>query len=128
MNTMVTRKKTKQIKKPKVQSRLVKIPDGDLEKFLSPTQKQVLKCYLANYTYQEIAEQIGVGHRKRAMMMDALMDLGRALALYRILECEIVPDGRETKDDSFMRGWMSCKKFIWRLIKDEESRWKTLKG
>jgi hypothetical protein len=105
----------------------VEIPE-DLSKFLSPSQCKVLKCYLANYTYQEIAIQIGVGHRKKAKMLDALIDLGRALALYRILECEIVPDTNGVKDESFMRGWMACKKFIWRLIKDEESRWKTLKG
>jgi len=109
----------------RLQYQAAKLPE-DLVQFLTPLQLKVLKCYLANYTYQEIAIELGIGHRKKAKTLDILLEIGRALGLYHVLECELVLP-KEQKSEDFIKGWVSCRKLIWRLIKNEESRWKTLK-
>jgi len=103
----------------------------DLIKFLNPQQLNLLSGYLSNCTFQELSNRLGLNVRQRAATIDALIDLGRVLVLYRILECEIIPTGASktsAMNPQYLQGFIDCKKTIRRLIHYEARRWKTIKA
>jgi hypothetical protein len=93
----------------------------DVAKFLTEKQILLLKCYMANYNFLEMSKAIGKTYRKRDELIDALIDLGKALAVYNLLECDISPNifGSE-KSKEYLKGFNDCKNQIWRLIKDDK--------
>lgn len=125
MERQKSKNRIKPIRKSKCD---VNLPDS-LDSFLNKEQSELLKCYIANYTYQEliISRDKIKGSCRRSEVMDLLIDLGRALALYRVLECEIVPE-HTYKSKLYLKGFTDCKNQIWRSIQDEKRRWKTLKA
>lgn len=104
------------------------IPE-ELKRFLTDEQLAILRCYLLNYNYTEMCAKVGVGRRKRADILDYLVDLGRGLALFRVLEMEITPTiPKNVGAKSFMRGWMACKRAIRKEVQNEKPRRKTVKA
>ena len=94
----------------------------ELDKYLSKKQRILLKCILANYTIQDIAVYTKFS---RSIIMNELVDLGRVLATYQLVECQIFPENISSTD--YLKGWIDCKKFIRRLIHDKLKWRKTIK-
>lgn len=98
----------------------INLPE-DLVKFLTDKQVDLLKCYLADYNFLEMAKTVGKTFRKRADLIDSLIDLGKALCAYKLLECDISPNiFNEAKPKAYLKGFNDCKKEIWRLIQDDK--------
>lgn len=114
-------KKHKKISCPIGELNLV-LPEG-LSDYLNEPELKLFQCMLANYNMQEMVKETGLN---RATIMEHLIDLGRGLASYDLVECKIFPE--DIPNDQFLQGWLECKKFIRRLIHDEIKWRKTIKN
>lgn len=116
------RRKRKKEKEEFLDSLNVTIPKN-LERVLNWEQRAILKCYLARCGIQETSKGLKISRYK---ILDEYINLGRALGFYYLLEQKLIPEANDSH--IYLNGWNDCKKEIWRLIKNESKRWKTLKG
>ena len=95
----------------------VTIPEN-LEKYLDEEQKGLLKCYMSNCNFGEMATGL---HLSRSKVISNLIELGGTLNMYNLLENGLIPNIAE-KDVGYMKGWLDSRKQLWRLINDKITR------
>jgi len=93
------------------------LPD-DLMRFLSKSQLMTLQGYIANCSYKELVSHLQIKKRKRAQVIESLLDLGRALTLYHLLECKVTPEVEGTHGQLYYKGFNDCKKLIRKMVLD----------
>jgi len=91
----------------------IKLPEN-IENYLSKENTTLLKCIMANYTIQDMAKYTGFSRNR---IIYNLLDLGRYLFAYEILENKLFPL-HNFNSVNYLHGWKDCKNTIRRLIND----------
>ena len=91
----------------------INLPEN-IEEYLSKENLILLKCIMANYTIQDMAKHTGFS---RNTIIYNLLDLGRYLFAYEILENKLFPL-HNFNSANYLHGWKDCKNTIRRLIND----------
>lgn len=94
----------------------------ELKEYLTEQQQVLLKCIMASYTLQDIAVYT---QYPRSEIMSELMQVGRQLCVYDLLEHQVLPEDIPTAD--YLRGWTGCQAEIKRRLHGKFSG-KALKG
>ena len=111
-------KKELEIKKDKFLASLdVTIPEN-LNKYLDEKQRGLLKCYMANCNFGEIATGL---HISRSSVIINLIELGGVLNMYNLLENGLIPNVNNM-GEGYMKGWLDSRTQLWRLINDKITR------
>ena len=91
----------------KLKKQFVTIPTL-LKKLLSKEQRNMLQLYLANYHINDIKKLLKI---KRSEIPMNFIYIGKKIALYEMLECNIYPNTNKL-DGTYLDGFADCKKII----------------
>jgi hypothetical protein len=121
--------KNKRKRSPRYKQKMVALEKLDIElpnelsEYLEEEEILLLKCMVANYTIQDLAVVTGYN---RNYIMERLIDLGRALEAFRLVEEKIFPEDVPNVD--YLKGWNDCKKYIRRTINGKLNWRKTVEN
>lgn len=88
-----------------------------LNKYLTSKQKVLLSLFTENSGITELAHKTKLS---RDEILFQLMVIGRCLAYFEIMECDVVPSIAKRKSKEYLQGWLAFKKTLLKVVKNEK--------